>query len=181
MNKIDRRILRTQEAIKSTLLELMQKKEFDKITVREISEHANIGNRTFYLHYLDKYDVIEKMMSEHIENCRKICAPDTDDAIKNAPLLWLQYIEKHQSFFALMLSSNISFAFQKSFLALISEMVKKMPLESVYHDPMDLEAAYEFISFGVYGLAEGYIKGKLGNNLDQIAEQVNQLTQTFIK
>lgn len=55
--KIDRRIAKTQNAIQSAFLEMLLKVGFDAITVKDITEKANISRKTFYLHYMDKFDL----------------------------------------------------------------------------------------------------------------------------
>ncbi|MCB2178344.1 TetR/AcrR family transcriptional regulator [bacterium] len=56
--KIDRRILRTRQALRDALFALIQEKEYDDITVEEITDRANLGRATFYLHYKDKEDLL---------------------------------------------------------------------------------------------------------------------------
>jgi len=56
--KIDRRIQRTKQALRSALLELIKEKGFDAVSVEEITERANLGRATFYLHYKDKEDLL---------------------------------------------------------------------------------------------------------------------------
>jgi AcrR family transcriptional regulator len=56
--KIDRRIQRTRLALRSALLELIKEKGFDSVSVEEITERANLGRATFYLHYKDKEDLL---------------------------------------------------------------------------------------------------------------------------
>jgi AcrR family transcriptional regulator len=51
--KVDRRILRTRQALRYALLSLIKEKGFDAISVEEITEKANLGRATFYLHYRD--------------------------------------------------------------------------------------------------------------------------------
>src|SRR5512140_985577 len=62
--KIDRRIQRTRLALRSALLELIKEKGFDSISVEEITERANVGRATFYLHYKDKEDLLLEEFSE---------------------------------------------------------------------------------------------------------------------
>ena len=56
--RVDRRILRTRKALRAALLELSKEKGFDAISVEEITERANLGRATFYLHYKDKEDLL---------------------------------------------------------------------------------------------------------------------------
>lgn len=70
---VDRRAVRTKKALKTAMFELLKKKDVSKITVSELAEHADIGRGTFYLHYADPYDLLDKIEDELIS---RITAPD---------------------------------------------------------------------------------------------------------
>src|SRR5512147_2166040 len=63
-NKMDRRIQRTRQSLRAALFELMKKKSYDTISIEEITERANVGRATFYLHYKDKEDLLLEEFSE---------------------------------------------------------------------------------------------------------------------
>ncbi|MBS4175083.1 TetR/AcrR family transcriptional regulator [Bacillus sp. FJAT-49736] len=63
-SKIDPRILRTRKLIMDSFIELSAKKEFKDITVKDISTEAMINRATFYYHFEDIYDLLEKVLSE---------------------------------------------------------------------------------------------------------------------
>lgn len=56
--KVDRRSLRTRQALRNALLALIKEKGFEAVSVEEITERANLGRATFYLHYQDKEDLL---------------------------------------------------------------------------------------------------------------------------
>ncbi len=56
--KTDRRVLRTRQALRTALMELVQEKNYESISVEEITARANLGRATFYLHYRDKEDLL---------------------------------------------------------------------------------------------------------------------------
>lgn len=49
----------TKDAISDTFLEILQKKNIDKITVKDISEACGITRQTFYYHFHDIIEVVE--------------------------------------------------------------------------------------------------------------------------
>ncbi|MBN2116950.1 MAG: TetR/AcrR family transcriptional regulator [Anaerolineales bacterium] len=63
-NKTDRRIQRTRQSLRTALLELIKEKGYDAISIEEITERANVGRATFYLHYKDKEDLLLEEFSE---------------------------------------------------------------------------------------------------------------------
>jgi len=56
--KIDRRVQRTRQALRNALVTLMLEKSYEKITIQEIIDRANVGRATFYNHYQDKDDLL---------------------------------------------------------------------------------------------------------------------------
>ncbi|MEK3906379.1 TetR/AcrR family transcriptional regulator [Oceanobacillus sp. FSL W7-1309] len=62
--KTDPRILRTRKLIMDAFMELSGKKEFKDITVKDITAEAMINRATFYYHFEDIYDLLEKVLSE---------------------------------------------------------------------------------------------------------------------
>ena len=63
-SKTDPRVLRTRRLIMDSFIELSAKKEFKDITVKDITTEAMINRATFYYHFEDIYDLLEKALSE---------------------------------------------------------------------------------------------------------------------
>ena len=64
--KSDLRVTKTRRPIKAAFLELVQTKPGQKITVTELAKRAEISNGTFYLHYLDIYNLYNQMVEETV-------------------------------------------------------------------------------------------------------------------
>lgn len=64
--RLDRRVARTRRALRLALLELIDEKRFDDITVEEIAARADVGRATFYLHYKDKEDLLLAEITEMV-------------------------------------------------------------------------------------------------------------------
>jgi AcrR family transcriptional regulator len=55
---LDRRVRRTRKALQEALIGLILEKGFDSVTVEEITDRADLGRTTFYLHFEDKEDLL---------------------------------------------------------------------------------------------------------------------------
>jgi AcrR family transcriptional regulator len=55
---VDRRVQRTRKLLQAALAELILEKRFDKITIQDIIDRANVGRSTFYAHFRDKEDLL---------------------------------------------------------------------------------------------------------------------------
>ena len=62
--KTDLRVLRTRKLIMDSFINLSGQKEFRDITVKDITEEAMINRATFYYHFEDIHDLLEKALSE---------------------------------------------------------------------------------------------------------------------
>ncbi|MEZ4615582.1 MAG: TetR/AcrR family transcriptional regulator [Caldilineaceae bacterium] len=65
--KSDRRSARSQQLLHRALLELMQEKRYDKITIQDIIDRADLGRSTFYAHYRDKEDLLVSNFERMLE------------------------------------------------------------------------------------------------------------------
>lgn len=74
----DLRVIRTKESIRDALIELIEEKGFEAITVKDITTRAKINRGTFYTHYQDKYDLMTKCEEEIMQDM-------ADMILKNVP------------------------------------------------------------------------------------------------
>lgn len=65
--KPDRRIRRTRERLGRALVELIQEKPVNDVTVQEVLDRASVGRSTFYLHFRDKNDLLLSQLEEFLE------------------------------------------------------------------------------------------------------------------
>ena len=54
----DKRIKRTRQLLRQSLLDLLREKRFDEISVQDIIDQAGVARSTFYAHYIDKEDLL---------------------------------------------------------------------------------------------------------------------------
>lgn len=71
-SSIDRRIIRTKVAIREALVSLIDEKGFDALSVKDITIRADINRGTFYLHYRDKFDLLEQTEAEIVQEVASI-------------------------------------------------------------------------------------------------------------
>ena len=69
--KTDLRIRRTKKSIRDAFFELIDENGFDSVTVKDITDRALISRNTFYLHYEDKFDLLNKISNELMRKDRK--------------------------------------------------------------------------------------------------------------
>ena len=85
--------------LKDSLIELMTERDFKNISVKDITERADLNRGTFYNHYTDTYDLLQKMESDVLADFQDmidnfLCSPKNGSLM---PILLpvIQYIEEN--------------------------------------------------------------------------------------
>lgn len=103
----DRRVKRTKTLLQTTLVELMLEKEVSQISVKELTQRADVNRSTFYLHYLDIYDMLEQMEDEFVGRVRSFFHDYFTPVPTSTPItMFLQiseWIEKDKDYYIKLL------------------------------------------------------------------------------
>lgn len=81
----------TKIKIRTSFIELINNKGFSLITVSDITRQAKINRGTFYLHYKDKYDLIDQIKLEEIKHIKGILLKDENPSNLEDPLEIIPY------------------------------------------------------------------------------------------
>lgn len=129
--RIDPRVIRTRQLIKNALIDLLQEMEVSKISVNRLAERATINRVTFYLHYRDIQDMLEKMAQEMVEDIEEIMmsterSRDDSKEIEELKLLdLLEYIADNAKFYKVVLGSRRTPIFTERLLNTLSDIITK--------------------------------------------------------
>lgn len=119
----DRRIVKSEKAIQSAFLAMLLDVGFDAITVKNLTEKADISRKTFYLHYLDKYDLLNGIVDEMIRDLTDLCEKKKDMGFVDGTVLWFYYFEEHKPFFTALFSTESTISFRHRLLDFIMEQL----------------------------------------------------------
>lgn len=127
--KMDPRVKRTKKMFEEALIELLEEKEYKKITVQEITKKSSLNRATFYLHYYDKDELLERCMDAALEDLREsIRLPDhefTYNCEQPHPtfIRLLEKMMENSRFYKLMLAEEKIPYFTEKVAVVINELV----------------------------------------------------------
>lgn len=176
MTKVDRRVLKSQAAIKKAVIELMAEKNFDDITIRDISEKADVNRGTIYLHYMDKYDLLDKIIEEHINNLRDLCHSASEMSFQEGNYVWFEYFAENHVFFSTMLNTKSAAYFRKHFLDLVVQEYKvEVNVAEGVNQGLNEDVILQFFGAAVVGAVEWWFKNGMTIPPRVMAEQTGIL------
>jgi AcrR family transcriptional regulator len=84
------RVRRTQKLLREALIELIEERGFDALTVGEIAERAMVSRAAFYRNYHDKYDLVEQIFAEAMQALlNAVSEPET----VHSPQIWVRFFD----------------------------------------------------------------------------------------
>ncbi|WP_349515127.1 TetR/AcrR family transcriptional regulator [Leuconostoc suionicum] len=136
----DLRTIKTLHTIENSLMQLLFQKKFKNITIDEIAKMAVINRSTFYLHYHDKYDLLDNLVNKKIE--KVIDTIQDKPHITNGNLdyqmfsndleLSLKVIASEQHFYLFMLNDEEELGIRKKIEdALFDKLSESFPTQTV--------------------------------------------------
>jgi AcrR family transcriptional regulator len=96
----DPRILRSRRMLMDALTSLLNRKEFDDISIQEIADEATLNRATFYLHYPDKQALLQAMTAERFRDLiarRGLGFTNCDSALRAIALGVCDYLARNAS------------------------------------------------------------------------------------
>lgn len=98
--KEDRRIRKTKKSLRQALVRLLRYKTLDEITIKELTEEADVHRGTFYHHYRDAYDLKNQVDEEIKAELTDLVQNVKESEIANGPypllLRVLLYLEDNR-------------------------------------------------------------------------------------
>src|ERR1700739_449643 len=83
--KPDARVRRTRDQLGYALIELIQEKPINDVTVQDVLDRAKVGRSTFYLHYRDKDDLLVSQLEMFLETMSNVLSVRKEKSTRVAP------------------------------------------------------------------------------------------------
>src|SRR2546428_4009813 len=64
VNEADPRVKRTRKLLMDAFSELLHEKGFGALTLQDVAERATVNRATFYAHFTDKYDLLDRVVGD---------------------------------------------------------------------------------------------------------------------
>ncbi|PWM39549.1 MAG: TetR/AcrR family transcriptional regulator [Clostridiales bacterium] len=175
-NKNDHRTRVTRLLIRRAFTELLGQKPIQSISIKELCEKAGINRGTFYTHYSDIYDLLEKMEQDMMEDFQKALEPLLNTAQDDiTPLKITTGIFQCLKENADLCTVTLGPYGDKEFAAKLINYGRERCIEtySSYFKGAthkQLEFFYAFISSGCIGLLQKWLSEGMNSSVEEIAK-----------
>ena len=170
--KLDPRVKRTRGLILKSFGELLAEKNFENISVQDVTDKAEINRATFYKHFVDKYALLDysinQMFMQEIEKRTLNACHYTPDNLRHLILAVCEFLARlhsdcaqpHQQF-----ESLVETQIKKQLFDLLSYWLKQSKVKISTDIPATVAA------WAIYGLASHYSHSKKPPALDKFVDE----------
>lgn len=183
----DRRSIRTRAAISAALIELIEEKGFEILTVSDITRRADINRSTFYLHFRDKSDLVLQMEAEITKNFEEILIKDLAINFRElekmeAPLPMVvsmfNYFRENSRFIGAMLELRGDLSLQNQIIKVIQKNISLGFLLGIQSIRFEVPADYLFsyVISAHLGVIQAWIKKGCIETPEEMATNLMKLS-----
>lgn len=165
----DKRATESKQQLRKALFQLLREKEWEKISVQDLTKVAGIHRTTFYQHYEDKFDLAQQVMDEMFDVMKcAIFAPVQEDDLKKEHGAYVyifrfyQHLQEHEEEYQILLKrgrelnihETVSAFFEESFSLGLEEIAGSKPDPHLV--PIDMQK--QFVISAYVGTAEWWLR-----------------------
>lgn len=183
--KLDPRVVRTRQQLRAALVSLIEESGVDALTVQDITDRAELNRATFYLHYRDKQDLLEKSLRDAIDELTADLGAPPDEqgqlAIDESPRpikAVFEHVAQHAHFYRVMLSAEGVPAFSAGVRDYMAEVTLRW-LTALQPHPrqsrVPLEIVANSLSWSLLGVLIWWLEHDLPHPPEYMAEQFQLL------
>ena len=178
---VDRRVRKTRRQLRECLITLLKEKKVQDITVRELTDMADLNRGTFYLHYKDVFDLLEKTEAELQEDFNQlVCKHDAVDLKQRPSVIFNEIyslVYDNADLIEILLGENGDLNFVNRLKQLIREKCLKDWMEVFRSgNAAAFDAFFSFIVSGCIGLVQYWLQ----TGLKETPELMAKLTEHII-
>lgn len=171
---IDRRVRKTKKQLRQALMDLMSEKPSKSISVRELAERADINRGTFYIHYKDVGDLLQRLEDEMAERlilvCKKYAYANTE--VSAFPYLTelYRFAQDNADLCLVLLGPNGDRAYTERICSILRSYFLKDFLSRFYTGSSDrLDHFCSFIVSGNLTLTLDWLSGGMKESAEEMA------------
>ena len=163
---VDPRVKRTRRLLRDALVSLILKKDFASITIKEVTERAEVAYITFYRHFESLDQLLMEVLDEglvelmsHIEALAKLSDPSS---LETEGRLIFEYVGQKADLFRILLKSQSVTRVRKKVVSNISAIFQKscVPLERLGNQ-VTINMASNHIATSLLSLIEWWLENNM--------------------
>lgn len=186
--KLDRRVQRTRQLLQESLITLVLERGYDNITVQDITDHANLGRATFYLHYKDKEELLVGTLEHIYEDLIKNLAPASvqslsSDQVPSPALIAFRHADQHRDLYRIMLRGHGASAIMVEIRGYIANVIRERLVQMFRPavPPVPFEVIAQHMTGSLLALIGWWLDAPSNYTAEDMAEMFRQLnTQALL-
>ncbi|MBQ8209564.1 MAG: TetR/AcrR family transcriptional regulator [Clostridia bacterium] len=181
MSKSETKFNNTAKKMNDALVELLEEKEFIRISILEICKKAGVNRSTFYAHYSNTYDLLEevhhnftKEMYGYFESLSNIDYTKIQDLLIAPEYLmpYLEFIKKHKTFFKNYMNNLHNYKRDEFYSDIIERIIIPVCNQNGLNDQKTVDYLAKFYLQGINAIVTHWVSNDCQDNISFICDMI---------
>ncbi|OON87514.1 hypothetical protein BXO88_04420 [Oribacterium sp. C9] len=178
MNQNDKRAKRTKKALHEALIKLLTKSDISHITVKELTETADVHRVTFYAHYQDIYELYDDLKNHALEEISAFVSADPSHDYEDNYVRLTDYVLENKWMFSLIFTD---IPLQKQVIELLEENYLQLWLfeDNITEITPDMRYMTAYNIEGCAGIIKHWWSGDFSEPKENIVTYLSRANRIF--
>lgn len=177
----DRRVQRTRQLLERALLELIEEHTYESITVQQITDRANMGRATFYLHYPDKEQLLSsillKLQEDLAQRLEPLRPPDLLTEEQTVSEKVFEHVGHYRHLYQVLLSERGAALAKKQLMDYVTQQAERLVVNQLLEMASEPAVPASFLATYLSGTLYTAISWWLNHQSQKTPEEMGLLVR----
>lgn len=174
---------RSRRFIRQALMDLLREKSFEKITVTDIVNRADINRSTFYAHYTDVRALMEEIQDEFVERALSVVKEMDFLELIHSPVPFLRKLidiaNENRELYTIVGKTMLTMSQLEKIKVILVEKALNLPeIPEEIRSRKDFKIRLHFFVGGIINVYQQYLIGNLDATTEEIIEEISVLIKS---
>lgn len=179
MDQESQRVMETKDRLRNAFFELYAEKKIERISIKEITDRAQLNRGTFYVYYKDIYDLLEKtedeLLAELIMKLRDLIPRILREESLDPFLPPLEFYQRYSKFLKVLLGANGDPNFIHKIKTILKKTLKELLKKEQIPEVENMEYIMEFVCSGQIGIISHWLANDMAISVNELGELIKKI------
>jgi AcrR family transcriptional regulator len=176
MNQESQRVTETKERLRNAFFDLYEEKKIDRISIKEITDRAQLNRGTFYVYYKDIYDLLEntedELIAELVSKLRNLIPRLLREENLDSFLPPLEFYQRYSKILKILLGTNGDPNFIHKIKTIMKKTLREMLNNEQIPEIPNMEYIMEFVASAQIGIISHWLANNMALPVSDLGEMI---------
>ena len=181
MKQESHRVTETKERIRDAFFELYEMKKIERISIKEITDKAQLNRGTFYVYYKDIYDLLEKtedeLIGELVDKLKGVIVMILREEDIEAFLPPMDFYQRYSRFLRVLIGPNGDPHFIHKIKLIVKKTLRELFRKENIAEIDNMEYLMEYVASAQIGIISYWmVENNMSLPVNRLGDMIKKIT-----